>query len=726
MTNTIDITKEDADDFTMTAKFMYPQGYQPGSSSTLTNFGIFRLSSLQQCTQFQKMYWVLSIDRSGSMNDQCTDGKSKIEHIYHTIKNMVNYFISLHTETPLLEQCLTIVGFDHEVETICENERINQQLVDNLPKILNKLIPRGATDFEKVFEDVSDKITKLINSNNKSVSQNYDSKDHSTEDTQSTKELLTEKNNTTQICHIFMSDGHITSGSKLYRELKSKLYPQYKNDKDNKIMPVHAFIGFGSQHDSKLLKELSNIPKGEYFFIDSLENAGMVYGEILYNGLYEYINNLTIRVENGKIYDHEKNTWVHTLYVPCVASGQTRTWHIMRYDSTNVIKESTHEIVEIPTTIHASFDIVSKKVRNVMPEVTMSYPDQTKDEDISIDREVEKYFWRQKTQEKMAKVNKYINMEQNNNMSTILQAKPNYNILAGSLGSYGTPWGDVNTIHTKNDERNNQTIPCKRPKLQHNKRAHNVFLNEQSSTPPSSPTGTIDSTLEEQHQILDMAKNGSWIMVWSMLQKIPSLINSMPFPRRYNLVHHAISQENSTSLRKLLQLGVDINIRTRDGISVDNMIDKTSTTTSNLMKNMVDNYRKTQELNTKQLIDSLSREEYIVELDVFMTELKHYMSEHNLEDDNFMRNLCDDIYVCIKSLTTKSNIGNMYLNTRSASQGKERAYNIQDFGDLEESSQTCKQSFRSLSTHQTSTSTRTAYSNTRASKIMRAVSEGKM
>ena len=89
-----------------------------------------------------------------------------------------------------------------------------------------------------------------------------------------------------------------------------------------------------------------------------------------------------------------------------------------------------------------------------------------------------------------------------------------------------------------------------------------------------------------------------------------------------------------------------------------------------------------------------------------------------------MKNLCDDIYVCTKSITSKSNIGNMYLNTRSASHGNERAYNIQDFRDLENDSLPLRQTFRNLSSHQTSSATRTAYTNSRCSSVMRTVSEG--
>ena len=46
-----------------------------------------------------------------------------------------------------------------------------------------------------------------------------------------------------------------------------------------------------------------------------------------------------------------------------------------------------------------------------------------------------------------------------------------------------------------------------------------------------------------------------------------------------------------------------------------------------------------------------------------------------------MENLCDDIYVAIRSLTSK--LGSMYLGARVLSQGAQRAYNLTDLGQMD-------------------------------------------
>jgi hypothetical protein len=56
----------------------------------------------------------------------------------------------------------------------------------------------------------------------------------------------------------------------------------------------------------------------------------------------------------------------------------------------------------------------------------------------------------------------------------------------------------------------------------------------------------------------------------------------------------------------------------------------------------------------------------------FMKEMKQYMTENNLIEDKFMKNLCDDIYICYQTFGTK--FGDMYVSARQTSQGMQRCY----------------------------------------------------
>ena len=73
---------------------------------------------------------------------------------------------------------------------------------------------------------------------------------------------------------------------------------------------------------------MSNTPNGEYHCVESVEGAGIVYGEIVHSTLYECIKNMYISVEGCVIYDYEKNTWESDLSVGKIASGSERVWHL--------------------------------------------------------------------------------------------------------------------------------------------------------------------------------------------------------------------------------------------------------------------------------------------------------------------------------------------------------------------------------------------------------------
>ena len=69
----------------------------------------------------------------------------------------------------------------------------------------------------------------------------------------------------------------------------------------------------------------------------------------------------------------------------------------------------------------------------------------------------------------------------------------------------------------------------------------------------------------------------------------------------------------------------------------------------------------------------------------FIEEMKIYMEENNLNDDKFMKNLCDDIYISYRTFGTK--FATMYNNARQTSQGTQRCYNVSHTPDEDETQQ---------------------------------------
>lgn len=669
------------------SNFLYSEEVtQKMSNTDPNNFGILTLKTEQQPPQFKWINWVVNIDRSASMSDICADRKTKMDHILHTLKNMVDYFVKLSNENENLTQYITIISFDHEANIICNNVLVNSTLCDKIQDYFDMLQPRGSTNIDYALRVASENINSTIKKFNATGTEQ----------------------NLHQISHIFMSDGHITHGETNSQIILEKYTNSFNKSNVQNYNITNTFIGFGTHHDARLMKTLSNSKKGEYYFIESLENAGMVYGEILYNSLYAYLQNLTLTLENGEIYNFKKNTWEKKLCIETISSGQTRTWHIRKTNNEKTFNEDKDEvIVDFPVTITGDCNI-ALKTNIVIPTIHPSYPTEK-------NTLVEKYLWRQKTQEMINNVNEFINnpkTHNNNNPATKLY-----------------PGADKDPMPISN----NVMLP--KPMLYHN---NNANKNPCSSTSTMNAHGfttkavrfSDDALLTEEHEILDAAKSGNWVMVWSYLNIYPSLINCFPSPRKFNLIHHAIHQENVKALEKLVCLGGDVRIPTIDGITPPQLI---ATSTSKIIRTALENIIQFAELKkyggeeiqssqSKEQCIKKSKKEFESELNNLMIEIKEYMTKNDLQDDGFMKNLCDDIYVCTKTLTADVNLGNMYLIARGTSHGNERAYNASDFTELDRGSQPISMTYRGLSQHVVSDSSHTAYASKGATKMMRAVS----
>jgi uncharacterized protein YegL len=261
-------------------------------STSPQTFGILNVKSITSNETTDEIDILLIVDCSGSMSDKCSDGKNKMQHIIYTLKNIVN-FIHKH---PNVNIHVTIFAFDTTIYNIVERTRITR---DNLPKILmniDQLKPLGSTDIELALKYTKDEIVKL-----------------------------TDNFPNTIIYPIIMTDGQATEGCTNHQFLQELVDPTILN----------TFIGFGLQHDASLLHHLSSVGKSEYYFIDKIENAGLIYGEILHGILYKLITNVKIFIENGLIYDYKNNSWVNTLEIPDIVSEANKVFNIISTDTEN-------------------------------------------------------------------------------------------------------------------------------------------------------------------------------------------------------------------------------------------------------------------------------------------------------------------------------------------------------------------------------------------------------
>jgi uncharacterized protein YegL len=249
-------------------------------------FGILNFRAVTAEETNDELDFLFIVDCSGSMIDLCSDGRTKMQHIIHTLKNMILFF----HEHPTAKVNITIYAFDSQIYSIVSRTKITNENLHKIIFMIEKITPKGCTNIELALRKSAEEINKLR------------------------REFPTNIVN-----HIFMTDGKATDGLTNIELLSNIVNPDV----------INAFIGFGVEHDAALLNGISSVAKSAYYFIDKLESAGLVYGEILHGIIYKLLTEAEIIIENGLIYNYKNNTWNDSLKIGDIVSEANKTYNII-------------------------------------------------------------------------------------------------------------------------------------------------------------------------------------------------------------------------------------------------------------------------------------------------------------------------------------------------------------------------------------------------------------
>jgi tmRNA-binding protein len=265
--------------------------YCPTIFSQEKIFGILNIHLKETEINKRPIFIFFTNDISGSMSDYCSDERTKMSHSIHAIRNILMLFDSISDKIDIWVQ---VDAFDDNIEKIIPLQKMNHSNLNDMLSSLKKMRPRNGTNIELALKN-------------------------SLKEIQSFKEKYPDY----LIKHIFTTDGNSTSGSREIFTLSSLLDQEIGN----------IFIGFGLDHSVLTLNGLANsYSKGEYFFIDDIENGGLVYGEIIHSILYPCIEDIEIKITNGFIYDFKKNIWTDILYIDSLFSESNKTFHLYSID----------------------------------------------------------------------------------------------------------------------------------------------------------------------------------------------------------------------------------------------------------------------------------------------------------------------------------------------------------------------------------------------------------
>ena len=234
-----------------------------------SDFGIINIKLKSIPLTRQPIFLLFTIDRTGSMNECDIKMIRKIDQVKQTFKNLIRYL----SNQPI-QVYICVNAFNDTVETIIEDVQITKKNSSILMQKIDELTPDGLTNIGEAILSAKHKLTTYATNN----------PNH-------------------QVGHIFMTDGEPTIGITNNNELKTLVNYAYSN----------TFIGYGVDHNAILLRELCENSNAEYLFVDKTENTSLVYGEAIHKFLYPAIKNVSIKIENGYIYDWRSNKWVSNL-----------------------------------------------------------------------------------------------------------------------------------------------------------------------------------------------------------------------------------------------------------------------------------------------------------------------------------------------------------------------------------------------------------------------------
>lgn len=244
-------------------------------------FGILKVKMIKKDITKNPVSVLFTIDRSGSMSDTCSDGKTKLQHVKYTLKKI---FEELSKKNCDIEVCVLL--FDNESDILIDFVKINDTVLPGLVSKIEKISENGSTNISMALQKA---------------------------------EIIISNKNKRKCYHVFMTDGEVTDGESKPEKIAEMV--------DNNI--TNIFVGFGKDHDSHLLRKLcKNGQNNEYKFIDQIEKSGIVYGEIIHNILYCLIENPVLSINNGEIYDWKTNKWVEKLFIQDLVSESEKTFHI--------------------------------------------------------------------------------------------------------------------------------------------------------------------------------------------------------------------------------------------------------------------------------------------------------------------------------------------------------------------------------------------------------------
>ena len=285
----------------------FPEGVEikKNPDHSAYKYGTLNISAGTASINTRPTFFRFTMDCSGSMSDRCKDGRTKMDHTQHTLNNMLRFFAENDDATIFVQ----VSAFDDKIHEIIPTTEVTKANISELVFAVNKMYPMQSTNIELALKDAANAINTHLTA--------YP--DHA-------------------VSHIFMTDGEATAGNVRADYLATLVSDNGSN----------TFIAFGLSHSVETMLKLGNANKNcSNWLIDQLENAGLVYGEILNNELFKFLDQVEIEMTNGVVYDYKKGEFVDKLYIGNLITEVKKVYHVLALDDEVSAKISGIKALEL-------------------------------------------------------------------------------------------------------------------------------------------------------------------------------------------------------------------------------------------------------------------------------------------------------------------------------------------------------------------------------------------
>ena len=416
-----------------------------------TSFGCLEIHVGETTINIDPVFFLFSIDESGSMSEMCKDGKTKMEHIHFTMNQMLLYF----AENPEAIIYVHVNAFDDKVRTVIETTQVTSQNVHEIIEKIKKIRPQGSTNFDSALKSAN----QIMQNHAKTIEE--------------TCEIPH------RIVHIFLTDGNPTVGDCSESSLTSLVDDTFSN----------VFIAFGLDHNAILMNKFGNVGKNTTnYLVSELEFIGFVYGEIVHNHLFKVLDNTVLEIEEGSIYDWISNEWKTNLNISALSSESKKFYYV----------KSTHPY---ESRIKISGRPIDRFAGEYFEEYVDKLPDLIETSNTIVDVDLTKHILRLCTQRLLYEARSYANREGEeeeciNYPFPILRRSHNINYNDDQYHHQDHHHHYLNNNdYDINDLKNLEPFPSiQPPKLERNKtKMHNFNFPEMSEVPETPEPSKLDS-----------------------------------------------------------------------------------------------------------------------------------------------------------------------------------------------------------------------------------------